>query len=98
MKFEQNTVTISEWSKFEQPDLNVELQRKRLERKLKDAERAEGTSKWADKMAEVYIAAAIMAGRFVQTTGKVTLWWMEEYPEYQKIREIVDEKMRTEYA
>lgn len=97
MKFEQNVVTISEWSKCEQPDLNVELQRKRLERRLKDVERAEGTPRWAEKMAEAYIAAAIMAGRFAQTTGKVTLWWLESYLEYRQIREIVDKKMKYEY-
>ncbi len=98
MKFEQNVVTISEWSKQEQPELCVEIQRKNLERKLKDVEKAEGTPRWADKMAEAYIAAAIMAGRFVQTTGKVAIWYMESYPEYERIREIVDNKMRTEYV
>ena len=97
MKFEQNVVTISEWSKAEQPELNVELQRKRLERKLKDFERFQGTPRWVEKMAEAYIAAAIMAGRFAQTTGKVAIWFMQSYPEYNQMRGIVDEKMRTEY-
>ena len=92
-KHKENVVTITEWSKEVFPDLTYEMQIKKLEEELREVSRAENTDRWLEELADVYIVSAILWGRFERKIGRMSLSWLEDFPEYQKIRESADSKM-----
>jgi hypothetical protein len=92
-KYTENVVTISDWSNEVFPALTPEMQVKKLEEELREVERAENTERWTEEMADVYIVACILWGRFKRQIGRMALSYLEMLPEYHKIREEADKKM-----
>lgn len=92
-KYIDNVITIQDWSLDVFPDLNYEMQVKKLEEELREVDRAENTERWAEEMADVYIVACILWGRFKRQIGRMALSYLEMLPEYNKIREEADKKM-----
>lgn len=92
-KYVENVVTITDWSKEVFPDLDYHMQLKKLEEELKEVARAENSDRWIEEMADVYIVASILWGRFIRQTGRAILSWLEMLPEYDKIRLQADLKM-----
>ena len=94
-KFKENAITIRDWSFKALPAATGEMQILKLEEELKEVRRAENTDRWLGEMADVYVVACILWERFHRQIGKMTLSWLEMLPEYGKIRDEVDEKMKV---
>ena len=92
-KYKETVHSIAEWSIATFPALNAEMQVKKLKEELEEEARAKNSDRWLGEMADCYIVSAILWDRFYSPLGRMGLEWVEAHPEYDKIREAVDEKM-----
>ena len=97
-KYKESMRSIELWSIDTFPDLTSEMQVKKLKEELKEEARAKNTHRWLEEMADVFIVASILWSRFYNPLGRLALEWIEMHPEYESIREAVDEKMAINRA